>query len=117
MKWFGPGKECPYRDELPRTAIPDGIACAHCLEPILRADFGFMVPFIGAPGDSRTHLAFHEECHMRNVAGCVEHQKHQRENGFAGCDSTCRDDPALTPRQAARAAAHYLRFGRALTNN
>jgi len=39
------------------------------------------------------------------VSGSVAHQMHF---GMGLCDGTCEDDPALTPREAAKAAARYF---------
>ena len=70
---------------LDAIAEPGG-SCVWCGEPL--------APNMLAP------LKMHPECALRNVVGSVGHQRKEK----GPCDDTCKDDPSLTKRQAAKAA-------------
>lgn len=106
MRWFGPSAEPPFpADDIERVPIPDGVICARCDEPITASDFGVLIPglTIVEGGYESRALALHDECHVRDLVGSVEHQMKSI------CDRTCSDDPALTTREAAKAAAALFR--------
>lgn len=70
------------------------VECFHCDEPIL-------------PGEARKYYyacqsPVHPECYLRPVIGSVAHIERRCSCFVSG--SQCGDDPALTRRQAARAA-------------
>jgi hypothetical protein len=110
MRWFGPSAEPPFRaDYIERAPIPTGERCARCEEPIAGTEFGFFIPGISQSingGYSHCDLVFHEECHLRGIFGSVEHQMKPT------CDRTCKDDPSLTRREAAKAAVEFHRSRR-----
>lgn len=101
---FGPDwKGTPIAESLPHVETPVGWECLHCGEPIAPGDSGIMQLYLSLE-DCRP-VATHRECHLRCVFGCVAHQQ---KASHQGCDRTCEDDPALSKRDAARAAvAHW----------
>lgn len=100
-KLFGTAWEgTPLAETLPHVETPVGWECLHCGEAIAAEDSGIMQLYLSLE-DCRP-VATHRECHLRGVFGCVAHQRKHT------CDRTCADDPALTKREAARAAvAHW----------
>lgn len=80
-----------------------GEMCPHCEEGFVKGDRVSRVPHCA--GDSTGHLFWHYECLIRLTMGSVMHQDRVRSG--LGCDSRCKDDPGLTPRQAAKAAEDY----------
>lgn len=90
MKYFGDPKF--RKDHETQIDTPVGIACIHCEEPIVEGDTGTI--------DGSGHV-LHYECVLRLVCGSVAHQLQL----CMCCGGTQNDDPALTKRQAACAAA------------
>ncbi len=76
--------------------------CDWCGEVIRPQDEERRLPHAGTPGKRWSY--YHQECLIRSIAGSVAHQK--RECSCYG--GTGEDDPALTTRQAAKAAYDYL---------
>lgn len=102
MKFFGVS-QFHYDWDQPPVETPVGALCAHCGEPIAKDDGGCLLPYIGEPNEP-SELAYHHACFMRSTIGSVAHQQ-RRCFCFGG---TGEDDPALTTRQAAEAAATYF---------
>lgn len=98
---FGPDwKGTPIAESLPHVETPVGWECLRCEEPIAPGDSGMVQLLLTLEGGRP--VATHRECHLRGVFGCVAHQRKHT------CDRTCVDDPALSKREAARAAvAHW----------
>jgi hypothetical protein len=94
MQWFGPEPFAAMCAELPRVEIPVGVACSWCEEAITAVDRG---GFYLSGAVQPTHA----ECFIRAVVGSVAHQ--QRRCSCHG--GTGEDDPALSKRAAAIAAA------------
>ena len=101
MRYFGKRTSAPVYDECVQVQTPVGTRCGHCDEPIAAGDDGWLYPYLGGPHDP-PELAYHYECALRGIVGCVEHQLRHPHGG--GCDGTCRDSPELTRREAAQAA-------------
>ncbi len=104
MKYFGaPGLAPIYRDT-EQALTPEGAPCGDCGELISAGDRGWLIPSLDAE-----LTAFHRECQLRALVGSVQHQL----NTFRGapCPRTCRDDPAVTRRVAARAACDLFECG------
>lgn len=79
------------------------LTCAHCEEPIIRGEELTRVPgFDSEP----TQYNFHRNCFLRTITGSVAHQQKLCCCYVRG--SSCNDDPALTVRQAANAAAELF---------
>jgi hypothetical protein len=70
------------------AVAPPGAKCAWCDEEL--------------PLDMPSPITMHPECAIRAIMGSVVHQ--QRGEG-GDCDRSCVDDPTLTKREAAKAAA------------
>lgn len=98
MKYFGPS---PWgcKDGFERIDAPRCAPCGHCGEEIGRADNGFAIPSVG----ENVLVAYHRNCFMRSIFGSVAHQQ-KRCSCFGG---TGEDDPNLSRRAAATAAAVY----------
>ena len=97
MKFFGVRYYSAAYTDAEHVDTPVGEHCTHCDEPIAVGDDGWMVP----PG----RQPFHRACFLRGIIGSVAHQQF-----CCSCfvkDSSCNDDPQLTVRQAAEAAADY----------
>lgn len=105
MKFFGRRHPYPAYDQGDPVATPLGATCGHCDEPIEPGDDGWILPYIGDPGDP-PWLAYHRACNLRNVIGSVAHQQHRCMCFVPG--SMEEDDPKLTRRQAAEAAMAYF---------
>jgi len=106
MKIFGPLPWGPALDRsVPFVPTPVGQVCSWCAEPILAGDEGSLLPHRpkGAPPVDRP---IHKECQARTVLGSVAHQ----------AEACCcyggkgEDDPALSKRDAARAALAYCEW-------
>lgn len=121
MNWFGPNWHAAVNSETDECPVPRDKICEWCGEGFYHVDDngtvtedrGFLirhgsihhvmaVGFIAA--EAETMVAYHLECHVRSIAGSVAHQQ-KRCSCYGG---TGEDDPALTKRQAAEAAAKYL---------
>jgi hypothetical protein len=94
MRFFGDWR----LDEPERCERPVGKACLYCGEPIGADDDGVVMPHFA---EVATEEPWHRECFVRSFSGSVAHQSR---HGVGPCDGACRDDPALTLRQAALAA-------------
>ncbi len=106
MRFFGKRFDTPAYRECDQASPPAGQPCAHCGEPISPDDDGWLMPHCG-PSGIPSDLPYHRECHLRLICGCVEHQM------LFGrpCPGTCQDDPNLTMREAAKAAAQLWDHG------
>lgn len=96
-RWFGKRYPAPAYEPQYQMPTPVGVDCCHCDEPVAAGDDGWM--YSNGP-------VAHRECYMRAIVGSVEHQQKPL------CDRTCRDDPRLTKRQAAKAALEYWEANR-----
>lgn len=91
MKYFGH----PFmRFDLGEALVPApvGVPCAHCQEPIIAGDSGWILG----------NYVFHHDCHMRGIVGSVAHQEKRCSCYVPG--STEDDPPGMTRRRAAQAA-------------
>jgi uncharacterized protein YuzE len=106
MRFFGKRFDTAAYQDCEQTSPPIGQPCAYCRVPIVADDDGWLMPQLSASGPA-PELPYHRECHLRSVCGSVEHLL------LFGrpCPGTCRDDPSLTKRQAALAAAHLWLHG------
>lgn len=103
MRFFGKRYAGPAYQACKHAPTPTGAPCAHCREPIGPEDDGWLIPYAGGEHvPPELELPYHWECNLRQIAGCVQHQLHF---GSGPCDGSCLDDPGLTTRQAALAAA------------
>lgn len=100
MKRFGPQNTDP---SLPWVPVPVGTRCAWCEEPFESIDDGFLIPFLGKPGDP-PELAYHRACQVRQIIGSLAHVR--RECGCYVPGSQRSDPPEMTRRQAADAAVN-----------
>jgi hypothetical protein len=96
--WFGKHWGAAICDDTPHAVTPTGEPCGHCGEPIAANDDGVLVPTLG----EAHRIAFHYECNLRTMVGGVNHQLH-RCTCCGGSEPP--DPPALSVRDAARAAA------------
>ena len=95
--YFGPFS--PAGLDYERTVAPIGEPCLHCAEPIQHGDRGLRMQ----PELQPVHL----ECLQRMLLGSVAHQR-----GTCFCyGGSGEDDPALSRRQAALAAAAEFERG------
>jgi hypothetical protein len=101
LKFFGPRYLSAAYIDAERVDAPIGESCRHCDEPIVAGDDGWVLP----PGKQ----PFHRACFLRGIIGSVAHQQGRCSCFVSG--STRGDDPALTLRQAAEAAADYHDHG------
>lgn len=77
--------------------------CLWCGEPVLETEPFSYTTYVSEAGASRRWQ--HWECAARAVVGSVAHQQ-----GLCHCfGGKGEDDPALTKRQAARAAYEFMR--------
>jgi hypothetical protein len=68
VNWFGPAPwDAPICQDCPRCDIPIGVECERCGHKIFGSDQGITMPFLGAPGDTRSVAAFHLHCHLKSV--------------------------------------------------
>lgn len=107
MKWFGAKHDAPAWDYAEPVATPVGEKCKWCGEPILEGEAGVCFPqvYIVVGGiELREWLAYHLECHLRQVLGSYGHLTKQ-----CSCHGgSLEDPPELSRRQAALLA--YLTF-------
>lgn len=75
VNWFGAYWGAFICNDCPRTAVPIGLLCLGCEKPIGDGDRGvtmlggnFDEKFI-VPGSNPVRVAFHLDCHMRQVIG------------------------------------------------
>jgi hypothetical protein len=81
---------------------PVGQSCLWCEEAIDEGDSGVMIPVVDSLERMEGHWgAYHRECYLRSIVGSVAHQR--RRCSCYGGDG--EDDPSLTKREAAHAAA------------
>lgn len=73
MRWFGMPCGAPYEADTPRAEVPEGVRCTWCDEPITARDAGFLVPLYDPAQATHRELAYHHECHMRQIVGGVNH--------------------------------------------
>jgi hypothetical protein len=107
MQWFGPKRWGPACDDLVRVPIPVGMCCVHCEEPIGASDDGLMMLYV-ADSSTVSTVAWHWECHMRNIVGSVGHHLHK-----CSCyGGTEEDPPNMTRREAALAAVELYHVSR-----
>jgi hypothetical protein len=97
LKFFGVRYFSPAYEGAEHVDTPIGESCRHCDEPIAAGDDGWVLP----PGKQ----PFHRACFLRGIVGSVAHQQHRCSCYVRG--SNLEDDPKLTCRQAAEAAADY----------
>jgi len=81
------------------VSAPIGESCSWCDEPIAEGEFGFIMDEITQ--DEARDSFWHQECLLRNILGSVAHQR--KECSCYGGEG--EDDPNLTKREAAKAAA------------
>lgn len=93
--WEGTGAA----ESLESVPTPVGEACLHCEEAVAEGDSGIIQALLEEKG--WRPVATHRECFLRHVFGSVAHQQ-----GHAP-GKPCVDDPALTKREAARAAVGH----------
>ncbi len=105
MKFFGRRYGAPAYEGMEQAPTPVGEACGWCKEPIGLMDDGWLIPYLGKPGDPPM-LPYHRACQLRSILGSVAHQQKRCSCYVKG--STVEDDPTLTPRQAAQAALDYF---------
>lgn len=68
INWFGPVSwNARICEDCPRCDIPTGNTCERCGVAFTATDSGITMPFLGAPGDSRSVAAFHLDCHLKSV--------------------------------------------------
>jgi hypothetical protein len=91
------------------TATEDEGNCPHCAEPVKAGDEVVRIPHIGDNGPAM--LSWHYPCFFRSIVGSEMHLKRTCNNSMV-CDKTCRDDPALTKREAAKRATDYWHANR-----
>lgn len=104
MKFFGRRYSSPVYEEAEEAPTPVGMPCGHCGEVIAPGDDGWLIPHFGTADCDP--VVFHDACHMRSIVGSVAHQA-----GLCSCyvpGSVCGDDPSLTRREAAKAAADFF---------
>jgi hypothetical protein len=97
MKFFGVRYYSAAYTDAEHVDTPVGASCVHCSEPIAAGDDGWLVP----PGSQ----PFHRACFLRGIVGSVAHQQFRCSCFVKG--STAEDEPGLTRRQAAEAAADF----------
>lgn len=91
-----------------QAPAPLGQPCLHCGEAIEDGDKGLLMPYIAkdpARQEEMEDLAVpvHLDCFLRMLCGSVAHQQ-----GACACHGgTGGDDPALSKREAAKAAVEY----------
>lgn len=98
VAWFGVDWGSDLCAAQPRIATPVGELCYWCGETISESDDGFRT--------SNAMLA-HRNCFMRQISGSLAHLEKR-----CSCyvkDSTCGDPDGMTKREAADAAAEYVR--------
>lgn len=101
MKFFGKRYFSPAYTDAEHVETPVYATCVHCGEVIEEGDDGWVMP--GSPVEA----TFHRYCFLRSIIGSVAHQQ-KRCSCYGGVGE---DDPKLTPRQAAEAAAHEYALG------
>ena len=111
MMWFGEKPWCMACAGCPHARTPVGERCLWCDEEIADVDSGFLIPHmettwdvLSGPRCSATLRPWHAECHIRQIAGPLAHQK-----GLCPCFGGKGDDEdkGLTRREAARRAAAF----------
>ena len=107
MKWFGPPAGAPYEADCPKTDTPVGQSCGWCDERFTENDDGVVLPVVGDA--QRREVAYHYECHLRQVVGGLNHLR-----GNCNCCGGTEppDPPWLTRRQAAIQAVHVWQKSR-----
>lgn len=86
-----------------RASIEETGTCPHCEEAVLEGEEIVRIPHAGKEPTIRS---WHHECFFRSVIGSVAHLKKTMCNEHS-CDATCRDDPSITKREAARQARAF----------
>ena len=99
MEWFGTAGGAAYELDCPHVATPQGQPCDWCGECFGPNDDGVLLPLLG--DKERIRVAYHYECHLRQVIGGLNHLR-----GNCTCcgGSEPPDPPWLTKRQAAHEA-------------
>lgn len=110
MRIFGPEwRGTTAVEELEEIVPPVGAACTWCREAIASGDSGVVqdgLDFDEVGCVKVTSPSLHHECFLRSIFGSVAHQRGHHQMGNP-CGVVCSDDPALTTRQAARAAVGF----------
>lgn len=75
MHWFGRRYNAPAWETAEETAMPIGMECMWCAEPIAEGDSGITIPYLAEPG--WRVAANHIECWLRQVMGSVDHLEHR----------------------------------------
>lgn len=111
MQWFGPAPWALICRDTERVDVPVGQPCGWCAEPLRPGDEGLLIPHLS--GDRCGPVPYHAECNLRQVLGSVAHQG-RRCSCFGGA---FEDDPALSKREAARAAIREFERKRRFLSN
>lgn len=109
VRRFGPAWN-PNMADIPEVPAPVGEACGWCEEDIEAGQFGLLIPLAEVieprVGLGQVRLVpYHYECNLRGVIGPVNHLKGLCPHGGNGTQPC--EEPGLTRRQGAIAAAYY----------
>jgi hypothetical protein len=97
MRYCGPSEHA----HLEKVPTPEDAKCIWCDEELTPEEHGFVMDHISE--HSVTDAFYHQECMIRSTVGSVAHQ--MKTCSCYGGTETDEDDPAMTKRESAKAAA------------